>query len=138
MTEAVLDASVAIDWALGETQAVAAFLRDGIPDHHFIVPPVWTLEVTNALLKAERRKKIDADYLAKALVTIGQMNIRYTPDPFDHDIAKIIDLARPFQLSSYDASYLALAELQRLPLCTRDNNLIQAAKRLNILVWPHV
>ncbi len=42
------------------------------------------------------------------------------------------DVARPHQLTSYDAVDLELAMSLKLPLFTRDNNLIAAARRVGV------
>lgn len=44
------------------------------------------------------------------------------------DDALVLDLARHHSLSTYDATYLALAKSERLPLATLDRRLIVAAQ----------
>ena len=65
MSSFVLDASIAISWCFKEVQtpyalAVLKEVADGADVH---VPHVWPLEVTNALVKALRRKQITREEL---------------------------------------------------------------------------
>ena len=53
-------------------------------------------------------------------------------EPPTRDLEKLALLARPHQLTAYDAVYLELATTLGLPLCTMDRNLKQAAKRLGV------
>jgi hypothetical protein len=57
----VIDASVAVSWALADevhATAASAFRRIGADDA--IVPTVWWFEIRNALIMNERRRRISA------------------------------------------------------------------------------
>jgi len=47
----------------------------------------------------------------------------------------IIDIAREYNLTAYDAAYLELALRRNLPIATLDNPLAKAAKKLEIPVY---
>jgi predicted nucleic acid-binding protein len=49
-----------------------------------------------------------------------------------HDPKDVLMLARSYQLTSYDASYLLLALHDEIPLATIDNLLRAAAQKANI------
>ncbi|HEX4056664.1 MAG TPA: type II toxin-antitoxin system VapC family toxin [Tepidisphaeraceae bacterium] len=70
------------------------------------------------------------------LEALRLLAMEYAPDPFEADLQRIITMARPHQLTSYDATYLGLASQLNLPLCTLDQNLILAAGHLGVTMWP--
>ena len=74
-----------------------------------IVPAVWRLDVVNALVVAERRKKITPGRTAKFLHNLEQFKITIDLDGLDHAFGAVLDQARLHQRSSCDASYLELA-----------------------------
>jgi predicted nucleic acid-binding protein len=45
---------------------------------------------------------------------------------------ELLALARAYNLSSYDASYLYLAMRKGLPIATLDNKLIEAARSIEV------
>jgi predicted nucleic acid-binding protein len=62
MTLCVLDDSVALAWAFeDETSTYAEKVIDAIQVHRATVPPIWPLEVTNAMIGAVRRRYQEAD-----------------------------------------------------------------------------
>src|SRR5258708_5162561 len=71
------------------------------------MPTLWRLEVLNALLVAERQKRLSLREADGFLEALGQMPITLVDElPPPH---KILGLARRYQLTSYDATYLAFA-----------------------------
>lgn len=122
----VLDCSVTMTWFFeDEIDPAARALLDRATDGEAVVPAIWPGEVANAFLSAERKGRMsrakvneDADLLAR--LPIGVDRAGAAP-------ADLIALARRYQLSSYDSSYLELALRLRLPLATRDRRLSTAA-----------
>lgn len=57
----VIDSSVALTWCFEDeqTSATLGFL-DQVVEAGAVAPALWPLEVLNALLMAERRKRLDA------------------------------------------------------------------------------
>lgn len=133
--EFVLDCSVTLAWFLEDEktrEAVHVLRRLGAARAK--VPSIWPLEVANALVVAERRKRVSpvdcAVFKSKLLVL-----------PIDVDsvgtsraLGTISDLAREFTLSAYDAAYLELALRLKVPLATFDQDLIHAARRAKLPV----
>jgi predicted nucleic acid-binding protein len=124
----VLDGSVALVWAFeDETDAYADAVLDSLSDAQAAVPSVWPLEVANALLVGERRKRITEAKVAQFLALLQTLPI--TPD--EETVAQawhdILHLARTYNLSVYDASYLELAVRRDLPLASLDDALKAAA-----------
>ena len=132
----VLDASVALAWCFAdEADPYADAIAGSFARVQGVVPPLWHLEVANALLMGERRKRsLPAD------TTQWLGYLRSLPIVVDEDAAKyawsdILILARSCELSSYDAAYLELAIRRRLPLATLDRRLRKAAKAAGIALY---
>jgi len=83
----------------------------------------------NLLLVAERRHRITADTGAALLDLLGGLDIETDDDP-SRAQGPVLELARRYGLTAYDATYLDLAVRRRLPLATRDAALIRAARTL--------
>jgi predicted nucleic acid-binding protein len=100
-----------------------------------IVPAIWRLEVVNALVVAERRKRITRERVAKFVQDLLQFPISVDPNGLDEVFTTVLELARLHQRSAYDASYLALARRRSIPLATRDLPLRVAARELGIAIF---
>jgi predicted nucleic acid-binding protein len=61
-----------------------------------------------------------------------QLPIVVDADTATQCLAGILDVARRYQLSSYDASYLELALRKQVPLATFDRELIRAARQAGV------
>lgn len=88
-----------------------------------LVPDLFWHEMRNILLTAERRKLISNDVLA-CLMRLTSLPLR-TVSSEDH--LPILRLAGKYQLSAYDAAYLALAVAENVSLATLDAGLERAA-----------
>jgi predicted nucleic acid-binding protein len=131
----VLDASITIAWYVeGEATATADAVLDDVVASGAIVPPLWRLEVANALQRAVRRKRIDRAYRDNALVELGALPIDIDRDGEAHTWTATLALADTHDLSLYDATHLELAQRRRLPLATLDGALRNAATQLGIPV----
>lgn len=91
--------------------------------------------MVNALVVAERRKKIAPGTTSKFLQDLQQLSIIIDLEGIDQIFSVVLDQARRYQRSSYDASYLELALRLSLPLATRDEPLKKAAMDLGIRVY---
>ncbi len=130
----VLDASVAVAWCFEDettkfTEGVLQLLADGA---EALVPSLWPFEVANALLIAERRKRIVLTKVTALLQRIAGLPISVvTIDP-RHAFEQILPLARGQGLSGYDAAYLELALRQGIPLATLDEELRRAVRMIGV------
>ena len=137
MSEAfVVDASTAFAWAHADqasayTAAILESLENGASAH---APSLWRLELANILLVANRRKKMTVLECEAALAFFENLPIAIDLETSSMAFGKTSDLAREHSLSAYDACYLELAVRKKLPLATRDESLIKAAKRSGITV----
>lgn len=111
------------DEATKVTDAVLERLRD----EPAVVPDVWPLEVSNVLLVAERRGRLNEAQATRFLQLLSQLPIDVDPTPTD--AAGLVAAGRRHTLSSHDASYLLLAEQRGAPLATLDRSLAKAARK---------
>ncbi len=107
-------------------------LRTIISQQALFVPWLWRCEIANALLVRERRRLIDADATVKLVRLVDELGVRIIGEPDHRSLISLITLARPHQLTAYDAIYLDTAVRLNLSLLTLDKNLIAAANRLQV------
>lgn len=122
----VVDACTVISWVLeDERSADADAALDTVAREGALIPGNFISEVTNALLRAERRGRTDDITAGMALSEILELPLTVeSPDPHT-----MLALARVHALTCYDSAYLALALQAQLPLATVDRALRQAAQR---------
>lgn len=126
----VLDASTTLAWCFqDEEDEVATSALERLQETEAFVPAIWSLEVANGLLTAERRKRIGATAASKAMRLL--LSLPIVPDPAERarDFGITWRLARTHQLSAYDAAYLELAIRLGVPLLTLDERLRGAAAK---------
>lgn len=122
----VLDASIGVAWLLDdedEPRAEAPLERLGVETA--LVPVIWHVEVRNALLGAERRRRLRPEEVDARLRQIGGLPLRTDSSP---SLEAAFMLARTHRLSVYNALYLELALRANAPLATLDNALVAAAR----------
>ena len=120
----VLDCSVALAWVYANEASVATeHVLDLVTLSGACVPAIWPLEVANALQQGVRRGRISAAERDASLADLALLNIAVDPDTNVHAWKATLRLAERFGLTSYDASYLELAQRQALPLASLDSAL---------------
>jgi len=132
----VLDCSVSAAWCLSDENSEAAEkILDRLAGEEAVVPPLWIAEMANVLVMAERRGRITPADASRAveLVLSLPIQIEFT-DLRTLNASRL--LAREYELSAYDASYLELAQRAGLPLATMDRTLAMAARRCGVPVLP--
>lgn len=68
----VLDCSIMMAWSFDdEATAYTDGIRDSLADVQAVVPSLWPLEVANATVIGERRKRLDDDALKRAAQVVG-------------------------------------------------------------------
>ena len=132
----VIDASMALAWVFEREQAADAAranrLLAACGDQAWWVPWLWHLEVVNALLVAERRHVIKASASDLFLARLSGLPIGMDGDLGPEQQPRLIALARAHGLSSYDATYLDLAQRLGATLASFDRKLNQAAADLGV------
>ena len=128
----VLDASVTLTWAFPDEHHPVALRANQLLEETpeiALVPDLWWYEVRNILLVNERRGRITAEGTAVFLKSL--VNLRIEIDS-EHDGLPLLDLARSYELTVYDAAYLALAQRERIALATLDKALQAAARSAGV------
>jgi predicted nucleic acid-binding protein len=124
----VLDCSVTMAWGFDdEATPFTDGVRDSLVEVRAVVPSIWPLEVANATLVGERRKRLDEARGLRFLALLRALPIVVDDQTSDKAFGEITHLARAHGLSSYDASYLELAIRRGLPLACLDGKLRSAA-----------
>jgi predicted nucleic acid-binding protein len=133
MSRIVIDASSTLAWLFDEDEG-GGRLKSILAASDLVAPWLWRLEVTNVILVRERRKVLTEAQASTLLRLIDELTIELAGEPTTRTAAGLAQIARPHQLSTYDATYLDLAVRLGLPLLTRDNNLRAAAKRVGVVL----
>jgi len=122
----VFDCSVTLAWFLkDERTAFTDSAFDLLETAECWVPLLWRLEFPNALLFAERKKRLGREQRLEILDNAAQLVLR--TDPGLPDIRSLSALAERRALTVYDASYLELALRSGFDLITLDRSLADAA-----------
>lgn len=129
----VLDGSVTMVWGFeDEADEYAEAILERMPDLQAHVPSLWPLEVANALLVGERRRRITSAETARFIAILGAFPITVDDQTVAHAWSDTMHLARAHNLSSYDAAYLELAIRFGLPLAALDGKLKTAAGAMGV------
>ena len=132
----VIDASMALAWLFEREQPSdrerANRLLATCGEASWWIPGLWHQEVSNALLVAERRSvlsQVDSD---RFLARLSSLPFFTDSDPIADRRTRILALARSQGLSSYDATYLELAQRLGAALASFDRQLNRAAAALGV------
>jgi predicted nucleic acid-binding protein len=129
----VLDGSVTMAWCFDdEATPYTDGVRDRLAIARAVVPTIWPLEVANAALVGERRRRLDEARTVRFLALLGDLPIVVDDRTSGRAFGAIAHLARAHNLSAYDAAYLELAMRRALPLATLDAKLIAAARAVGV------
>lgn len=127
MKQLVLDCSVSLAWIFeDETNSYTEKILLALSKVEVIVPTIWSLEMVNGLLVAERRKRISEAKLYQVIELIDALPITIDDLAAKHATGTILHLAYQYRLSSYDAAYLELAIRRGAELATQDIKLKEA------------
>jgi len=115
----VLDASVVLKWFVSEADSGQALkLREEFyaAEREIVVPDLLLFEIANAL---RYNPSFSTKEIHEALDTLFGMGIEIITPTFSL-LVKTVDLAEEFDLTCYDATYLALAEELGFEFITAD------------------
>jgi len=129
----VIDNSVVLAWCFEDEQTQPIMdLLDRVAETGAVAPSLWPLEALNALLMAERRKRLDGKRRQRLAGFLRGLPITLDMETADQAWTATARLAERYRLTSYDAAYLELAQRRKLPLATLDVELIKAAEALGM------
>lgn len=132
----VLDASVTLAWAFeDEGGAYAVEVLERLGSSEAVVASLWPLEVTNGILTAERRGRIEAADSRRFLHLLLSLPIVVDPVGRRRAFEAIHALARRHGLTSYDAAYLELAVRLGAPVATLDGPLREAVEAEGLALY---
>lgn len=121
---------------IDERDANARASAKAVIEEGAVVPAIWHWEIQNALLTAERRKRIAGADVAMVLQHLASLPIEIEPIGPAFSFGAETDIARRMNLSVYDAAYLDLSLRRGMRLMTRDTKLGAAADILRIRWEP--
>jgi predicted nucleic acid-binding protein len=100
-----------------------------------LVPALWSIEITNAVLIAERRKRIKQAEIRRFVELLDGLTVIIDSQSVTESVSNILPLAREYGLSAYDAAYLDVAVRQGVPLATLDSALQKAGRKAGIEIF---
>lgn len=127
----VVDASATLAWLFDEYDAMP-WLEKCLYSTSIMAPTLWRLEIVNAIVVKERRKQITGMQVDEFLEALDGLSVSIVHSPDDRPLLHLAQLARRYQLTSYDAAYLDLALSVGASLLTFDSNLVLAANRMKV------
>ena len=133
----ILDGSIALAWCFPDEQALypQSVLSALGGRAKAIVPALWPLEVANALLMGERRKRSSQVDTVAWMGFLSALPITVDTEAATRAFGDIANLARTHRLTVYDATYLELAMRLGVGLATLDKELATAAKTVGIALY---
>lgn len=130
----IIDSSVVIKWYLpDEFNPQALKLKTDFSSEIIAisVPLIIFYEVNNILRTTTKQLRIDSDKAIKAYGDFLDLNFQtYASKEL---LQKTLETAFKLDVSSYDASYIALAEQLNIPFYSADEKLVEKAKSSLVL-----
>jgi predicted nucleic acid-binding protein len=138
-----IDASVAIKWVLpedGSDRALALANNARVRRERMVAPHLLPIETSNIIRRHARRDGLTREEALRLFAAFERFGVAIgprEPAPRSQLHRRAIEIAVELELpATYDAHYLALAELRRCQLWTADRNLLNAARdRFPLLRW---
>lgn len=133
----VIDASATIALVMNEDSVAApesiflTLAKDAV-----ITPSHWLAEIGNAFVSNVRRRRLDRRQFEFVTFKLETMNVRVEPPPTLREMAIIAEMAIDLGLTYYDAAYVDKAHSFEASLFTFDEEMRNAAARLNIPLLP--
>ena len=132
----VIDNSVVMSWCFSsESNKYSEAVLESMEDAVVAVPSIWSLEVVNVLVVAERIGRLSEADSTRFIALLNQLPILIEHELYENKMSDLLSLGKKYNLSSYDASYLELAMRSGLSLATLDKNLRQACKKAKVPVY---
>ena len=103
-------------------------------DDEKYVPHLLWYEIANIFKNLMRRNRYTYDKVLKFFPYLAGMHLSCDTAGGTEYSKKLLKLCNDYNLSSYDAAYLELAERKNAVLCTLDDNLRVAAKKYGVEV----
>lgn len=132
----MVDASVALAWCFpDETSDFADSVLLSLKGDWVSVPSIWPVEIANAVLVGERRKRIKPVDVRRFEELLRSLTIVESSQTLAETMANVVPLAREYKLSAYDAAYLDLALREKATLATLDSSLQKAGRLAGVRIF---
>ena len=129
----VLDASMSLAWLFRRLDPVEASLADRalaeLPCAGADVPAIWYAEMANGLLRGERMGVVSEQHVRFFQSQLSEMHIEMDREQPQARSNAVMDFARKYGLTAYDATYLELALRTGRTLATFDAKLAGAMRQ---------
>ncbi|HLG45904.1 MAG TPA: type II toxin-antitoxin system VapC family toxin [Reyranella sp.] len=137
MTAFVLDVSVTMAWCFEDEASDETWgLLDRLAEDTALVPGMWSAEVANVLLVAERRRRIDRAKARAFAAQLLALPIVVEEAPLSRTTGDVLAIGRDTGLAVYDSLYLELALRHSLPVATTDLKMRAAARKMRLRILP--
>ena len=103
-------------------------------EEEIFIPNLLWYEITNVFKNLIRRKRFESDEVMRLIPKLAAIRMKNDYTTGVEYSRKLLKLCNDYNLSSYDAAYLELAERKNAVLCTLDDNLRAAAKKHGVTV----
>jgi predicted nucleic acid-binding protein len=131
----VIDASIALAWCFpDENSDYADGVLVALEGKTILVPAVWSLELCNAVLVGERKKRLRKPEILRFTTLLEGLCVQEDVQSVGDHVNNVLPLAQQYNLSAYDAAYLELAIRHSAPLATLDSKLEKAAKQAGVSI----
>lgn len=131
MRRVVLDASVILKWYLTDenygAKAMDLLFQYTSNELEILAPSLLEYELVNGLLIAQRKSRIKEEDFVKAIEGFIDLGIKLID--LSAFYSKLLHFFRDYQCSIYDASYLAIADKERIMMITSNRELYNMVKR---------
>jgi len=97
-------------------------------------PQLLWYEIANVFKNLTRRRRCTSDEVIQLFPHLIALDLKTDYETGSDYSQKLLQLCNEYNLSSYDAAYLELAERTEAILCTLDENLQSAAKKRGVKV----
>ena len=133
----VLDSSVALAWVLpDESNPALDRLCDRLSNDVALVPPIWPLEIGNALLVAVKRGRLTTRDLNRLTSELRALPVEIDTASTARSLDETLSLAQRYDLTTYDASYVELAQRRNVALATLDHRLRKVCSSAKLSLLP--
>ena len=137
MKRIVIDASVVLKWYLSDEEHgdLALDILEAHASYRLSLhaPALLEFEVANGLAIAKRRARVGDDDALKAMDGFAELGIGIYPlSPL---FPKVLVYCDRYNISAYDAAYVALADDLKTNVVTADKRLFNSTRKLRFVKW---
>ena len=103
-------------------------------DEYIFVPQLFWYEAANIFMNLIRRRRFTSDEVLQLFPKLAAIRLTSDYESGAEYSKRLLNLCNNYNLSSYDAAYLELAERKKAVLCTMDEKLRMAARKHGVAV----